>query len=904
MSTVPGEPTTRWGRLRSDLRAQLAGLLIAGDVRRNAMAVFAIRVLSAGLLFLSQIVLARWIGAAHYGTYVALWSMVLVLGGLSHFGLGVAMMRLVPEYLASHQYDLARGILTSGRLLAFGGGLLCAVLGSVIVKWLMPGLPLETVAAITMALACVPMFALTEAQDGIGRGQSWTLAGVTPPYVLRPLLVLIFAGVAYAQGLPATAVTAIGAAALATAVTAVAQTLLIGRRIAAAVPKGATAYEFKDWFRVSLPLLIYTSAELVLQNADVLILSFLRSPDEVGVYYAAAKTTTLALFVHYAIGSAYAGRFAEANAVNDPQELKRLARESVVWTFWPSVAVTVAVLAAGPFLLALFGSGFESAYPAMFILSVGLLIRAATGPSEFVLGMLGYEKDCARSYIIAAIVAIVLNFAFVPWFGALGAASASALAFATAAILNWRTAKRKLGINLFVFAREHGVGSEPGPRPGRGPGGGPGTGIRHSSLALVAHQDCAPSPTIGGAAALTSDGAAVSLLNADAFVENAALALDFTIVRDVAGFAALEDDWTALYTRAGTEPQVFLSYEWNRRWVDTYHSSIADKFGVELAIVVGRRNGHVILIWPLLKQQSMGLTYVSCLGQPVTQYCDVLIGAGVRSDEALRAAWQKVRSELKPDVVALRKVRADAALTPLLNEIGGQTTLSTEAPFVDLGQAASFATFETIYSAKARKNRRRLRRRLDEHGRVAFMHLAGGEEASRLARRAIAMKRAWILQRGLISTTIHDPRLETFFADAAAVDGTCCVSALTLNNEPIAIMISVVGRSRLVGHVFAYDVDYEKSGAGVLLLEECLRHAIDNHVTTFDLLAPADAYKFDWSQGAEEVHDWAVPLSLRGRLYTRFYLIGAREPMKRLAAKLPGPWRQSLSIKLADVSTP
>jgi O-antigen/teichoic acid export membrane protein/CelD/BcsL family acetyltransferase involved in cellulose biosynthesis len=856
MSVLPTEPKPSWTSAMSDVRAQLAGLLLAGDVRRNALAVFTIRVASAGLLFLSQIILARWIGAEHYGTYVALWSLVLVLGGLSHCGLGVAMMRLVPEYLASNKFDLARGILRGGRILAFLGGLISATVGGLIVWLLVPDLSKEMMMAITLALACVPMFALTEAQDGIGRGQSWTLAGVTPPYILRPLLVLAFAGAAYWADLPATAVTAIGAAALATAITALTQTMMIGRRIAETVPGGSSTFEFKDWFKVSLPLLAVAGSELILQNADVLMLHLLRSPGEVGIYYAAAKTTTLALFVHYAIGSAYSGRFADANARNDQSELKRLIHESVAWTFWPSLLVTVIVLATGPYLLGLFGPGFKDAYPAMFIISVGLVVRAATGPSEFVLNMLGRQSDCARSFMTAAAVSIALNLALVPLFGMLGAATASATAFATAAILNWRTARRELGINLFVFGTD-------------------------------------PASVAPGLVSTLSTPATAPVTG-----------LSFAIVRDLEGFEQLEVEWDELYTRAGTDAQIFLSYDWNRNWIETYHARHAHPFGTELAIVVGRRNGRAVIIWPLLRQRLIGLTYLSWIGQPVTQYCDILADASARTPEIFAECWQQIRSNLAPDVVALRKVRDDATIAPYLSTIGGVTTLSSAAPYVDFKGSTSFEDFETRYSARTRKNRRRLRRRLQEQGTVAFLHRDGSSGAQALAQRAIELKRAWIDARGLISPALHDQRMEMFFANECKVGTNCLVSALTLDDKPIAIMVSVAGRSRLAGHIFAYDVAHEKSGAGVLLLEECLRVALERGFKTYDLLAPGDAYKYDWCADSAGVHDWAVPVSLRGRIYTRLYLSGMREQMKRAAAKLPARWRHQISLMLADVDEP
>lgn len=422
------------------------------DARQNALVVFAIRVASAGLLFASQILLARWMGAADYGIYVSLWTAVLVIGGLSHLGLGMTMMRLAPQYTAEARLDELRGLIRGGRLLAFALPAAVALVAAGLIWTFRQHFSSNVVVPMLLMTACIPMYALTEVQDGLGRGQSWTLTGLVPPYLLRPLLVLLFAGGAYLLALPADAVVAMSAVLAATYVAALIQLYLIQRCLKATLPPGPRHYDLRKWLGISLPLVAVGGCELALQNTDVLMLNLFRPAEDIGIYYAAAKTTTLALFVHYAVGSAFAGRFAAAGATGDREELNRLVREAVRWTFWPTLAIVATVLAAGIPLLSLFGPGFTDAYPIMFVLSIGMLARASMGPSEIVLNMLGEQRACARAFGAAAVTCIVLNALLIPWLGPLGAGIGTAAAFTTAAILNWRNAHRLLGIDVFVFS--------------------------------------------------------------------------------------------------------------------------------------------------------------------------------------------------------------------------------------------------------------------------------------------------------------------------------------------------------------------------------------------------------------------------------------------------------------------
>ncbi|MBB4294275.1 hypothetical protein GGE16_006375, partial [Rhizobium leguminosarum] len=58
--------------------------------QRMALTAFSIRILSAALAFVSQIVLARLMGEYEYGIFVFVWVLVVVFGDLSCLGYGMA----------------------------------------------------------------------------------------------------------------------------------------------------------------------------------------------------------------------------------------------------------------------------------------------------------------------------------------------------------------------------------------------------------------------------------------------------------------------------------------------------------------------------------------------------------------------------------------------------------------------------------------------------------------------------------------------------------------------------------------------------------------------------------------------------------------------------------------------
>ncbi len=419
--------------------------------QRDALAAFAVRVASAGLLYLSQVVLARWMGGFEYGIYVFVWTWVLVLGGLSHLGLNLVMIRLIPEYREKGELDLLRGLLRGGRLAAFGLGTLIAIAGIAGLAAFSTYIEMHYVMPLYLALVCVPMFALTDVQDGVGRGNAWMGIALMPPYVLRPLLLLVAMAAAHLAGLPMQATTAAGAAIVATWLSALVQTLLVNSRLRKTLEKGQRRYDFGFWLKTGAPLLMIVAADLVLQNTDVLVISRFMGPTEVGIYFAAAKTMSLIMFVHYAVGSAVANRFAALNARGDREGLKAFVRDAVNWTFWPSLLCAAIILALGKPLLWLFGPQFTQGYPVMFILVIGFLFRSAMGPAEFLLNMLGEQALCAAVLVVSALLNIALCFALVPQFGMMGAASATAFSLMTAAVLNYIVVRRRLDIEIGIW---------------------------------------------------------------------------------------------------------------------------------------------------------------------------------------------------------------------------------------------------------------------------------------------------------------------------------------------------------------------------------------------------------------------------------------------------------------------
>jgi O-antigen/teichoic acid export membrane protein len=419
--------------------------------QRTAGAAFAIRVASAGIIYVSQVLLARWMGRFEFGIYVYVWTWVGFLGFASTLGVASAAQRFIPEYRTRGDLDGLRGFLAGSRLLCLGLGIAAGVLLAGGVLALGDRIPSYYVIPFLLASLTLPIFTVGSMQDLTGRALNWINLALVPGFINHPLTILAVTSAFYFAGGTVTAVTTLATACAALWAMTLIQFVLLNRRLKNNVAPGARRYEPLRWLKTALPLFMVDGFFLMLTNVDTLILQLFVGPADVAVYYAATKTLALVNFIYFAVGAACAHRFSEYHVAGEADRLARFLADAVRWTFWPSLALAVILLVLGRPILSLFGPGFADGYPLIAIMMTGLLARAAMGPAERLLIMIGQQNICAAIYGCAFAVNLALCLMLIPRFGLSGAAIATATAVLTESLLLFVVTKRRLGLHVFIW---------------------------------------------------------------------------------------------------------------------------------------------------------------------------------------------------------------------------------------------------------------------------------------------------------------------------------------------------------------------------------------------------------------------------------------------------------------------
>ncbi|WP_420413178.1 lipopolysaccharide biosynthesis protein [Roseibium sp.] len=438
-----------------DVAKRIAGLLGANGsdnqaAQLMALFTFAIRVGGAALAYLSQVVLARLLGAHDYGIFAVAWTVVIILGVMACGGFSASASKFIPKYRQAEDPASLRGFIRTSRLSALIAGTGIAALGIAAIALFRPVIDASYVAPLSVTLLALPFFAYAMAQDGIARSHDWPFLAMLPTYIWRPAALLIILVIVIAFGLGATALTAAYAAVLSALLVALYQHMHLNVRLKPSLPDKAKTTDLKLWFLVSLPMLAVDGFLQLITSADVIMVSFFEDPDQVAVYFAASKTLALVHFVYFAVRAASAHRFSRYLHSGDMDGLAAYVRQAVSWTFWPSLAAGAGLLLIAPLLLRLFGAGFEDGFWLIALLMIGVLARASIGPADALLTMTGLQKTCAGIYGATFVLNVVLNLIMIPWLGLAGAAIATscAILFETTALA--LAAKYKLNITTFI----------------------------------------------------------------------------------------------------------------------------------------------------------------------------------------------------------------------------------------------------------------------------------------------------------------------------------------------------------------------------------------------------------------------------------------------------------------------
>ncbi|WP_207477568.1 MATE family efflux transporter [Arenibaculum pallidiluteum] len=428
------------------MRAAAAPLLggVAGRLFRGGAATFLVNAVGMALGFLLQVTLAHWLGAETFGVYAYVWTWLNLLAWAAVMGHDMLVLREVAALRATAAWALLLGLRRHVRLLVSGLSVALAAGGAMLVSEFAPDRELKATFLVGLA-ALVPM-ALLRLHAALLCGVGRVIHGILPERVGRDAIVLSLLGAAALGGLApapqlAMTFTAIGILAALVAVVAMEPATIRG-----ALPGTPREARPRAWLGSALALGTMAGTQLVMQRTDIVMLGALDGVAGVGIYTVAAALADLVYFTHNAVGSVFGSVLATHFARGEREEMLQALRVTARLGAGGGIAAAIPLIAFAPWILDLFGPGFDEGAIALRILAVAFAIRCFMGPVALLLTMTGHERDAARSFAASALANVILNLALIPPLGILGAALATGAASLGVAVTMAVMARRRLGI--------------------------------------------------------------------------------------------------------------------------------------------------------------------------------------------------------------------------------------------------------------------------------------------------------------------------------------------------------------------------------------------------------------------------------------------------------------------------
>ncbi len=408
--------------MRLTIPKDLSGLLRSGLWR--SVGSLGIKVATAGLTYLTYVVLSRTQTPDEYGHFafgLALATMLAILAGV---GQPMAVMRLWAELRGKGDDGAARNTIAAGSLLTLGGSLAVSAVLCLATLAYLPFLPQGETANHFFAAAIIILpLALAEYNSSALRAQGSLWTALLPRDIFWRLALPGSILLLFSFGLVLSGPDALALSAILLLIILALQMALAHQRNYAILPAfSAVALHWRRWRRLSLWLLLGALIETIALNADVILVGLMLDLESAGLYFNAFRTAGLMTLFTFAIELVIAPMVAEHYHSGDRRKAQAITTLCAWAGFVFSLLIFVGFAIFGDELLGLFGDSYAQGWLILMLLSFGLLFDAMTGPSKIVMMMTGHERAYVLLFGGITLLGLAAQLAVIPAFGILGAA--------------------------------------------------------------------------------------------------------------------------------------------------------------------------------------------------------------------------------------------------------------------------------------------------------------------------------------------------------------------------------------------------------------------------------------------------------------------------------------------------
>ena len=404
--------------------------------------------------YVSQVAVARLLGAQFYGFYTLGVAVVNGVHIVSRFGMENGVVRYVAHHREHGDDARVRGTIVQALLVTLAISLALSLVmffGAGLIADRLPSDAPEMVSVLRAFAFVLPFFVFMSMTAWATQGFQTVTYAAYIQQLIRPGLFLLFVGVCYALG--AGIIGVIAAYALAMFLAGCAGIYYLRKLFPPLFDRRAqTKFETKALFGVSVPMSITQGAQYLNNFSAILILGAFAAGAPVGIFNAAARTATFLTAVRFAFSGIFSPIISGLHARQDTEEMGRLYKDVSRWIFTGAFALFLVIVVFAPQVMSVFGASFGQGVTALVIVAIAQLYSSSVGPAPRMLAMTGNQNFAMIATSVAAVTGVVVSLILIPRYEILGAAIGMATAIITENTGTMAAVKWRLGFWPFNLA--------------------------------------------------------------------------------------------------------------------------------------------------------------------------------------------------------------------------------------------------------------------------------------------------------------------------------------------------------------------------------------------------------------------------------------------------------------------
>ena len=420
----------------------------------GAAGTMALKIISLGLGFFINVILARLLGVKDYGAYALSLSWAGLLGVPAVMGLDVFLIRKISIYHTQREWSLIRGALIWANKISWVSSFSLvglAILGILISRNQMEPAVFET---FCIAMFLIPLTTSARIRQAILQGLNKIILGQMPEQIIFPILFIALSSSIWlfsAESFSPQTVMCLRLSAM--GITLVFGVFLLRKVLAENVKSATPQFKTTEWFKIAITMFWMSGANVINSYCDSIMLGALRGSAEVGLYTVATSGAFLVGLILAGVNTSLSPIVAALYSKNNMKKLQEVVEKSARWAFLSGLIVGILLMIFGYWFLLVFGIEFIQAKSALNILVIGNIFMSYMGTVAVVLLMTGKERIAMKGFGAGAALNIVLNALFIPQWGIEGAALATATSITVCYMFLTWVAYRELKIQTLPFLR-------------------------------------------------------------------------------------------------------------------------------------------------------------------------------------------------------------------------------------------------------------------------------------------------------------------------------------------------------------------------------------------------------------------------------------------------------------------